>query len=151
MSGASRTRWHIHTSWVAGTLLLAYAYAFVAAMVRASENVGECQHLVASLSSKYQVPLSVSAPGSPAIFCDAAVHFPLLTVYDNVFIYGVGTPATQRAIEAWLRAFHAAAGSRPILLQFFDKENWRTWSDPHSGRGGGNRGPETAIRTVWIR
>jgi hypothetical protein len=146
-----RIRWHIHASWIAGALLLAYAYGFVNAMVRASENIDECRHVVASLSSKYQVPPSVSTPGSPAIFCDAAVHFPLLNVYDNVFIYGVVMPANQNAIEASLRDFHATAGTRPILLQFFDKENWRTWADPNSGRSGGNRGPETAIRKVWIR
>ena len=151
MNTASRIRWHVLVAWLTGALLLAYAYAFVAAMVRASDNIDECKNVVASLNSKYQVPPSISTPGSPAIFCDAAVHFPLLNIYDNVFIYGVLAPINQDAIESSLREFHNTSRTRPILLQFFAKENWRTWSDPNSARSGGNRGPETPIRKAWIR
>ena len=52
------------------------------------------------------------------------------------------------------REFPPQRAPRPnqkrILVQFFDKENWRPWSDPSSGRSGGNRGPEHPIATQWI-
>ncbi len=95
-------------------------------------------------------PLSVSQPNTPAAFCELGVHFPLLRTYFTVFIYGVFDRTQQDAIVASLRNAPRGPNAKKILVQFFEKENWRPWSDPASGRSGGNRGPETPIATHWI-
>jgi hypothetical protein len=94
--------------------------------------------------------MSVSQPNTPAAFCELGVHFPLLRTYFTVFIYGVPDHSEQDAIVTSLRATPRSPNQKRILVQFFDKENWRPWSDPNSGRSGGNRGPEHPIATQWI-
>jgi hypothetical protein len=109
-----------------------------------------CQPIVSAVTSRHRLPLSVSEPGSPAVSCDLGVHFPLLRTYYTVFIYGVLDKGEQDAIVVDLRTFQSAAHGQKILVQFFDKENWKTWSDPKFGRSGGSRGPETPIFKTWI-
>jgi hypothetical protein len=146
----SKRRWLTPVAWLGGGFLIAYAYAFVMATTTDSQNLDECNAVVSAVTSKHSVPLSVSEPGRPAIFCDLGVHFPLLRSYETVFIYGVLDKGQQDSIIADLRSFHRASPTRKILVQFFEKENWKTWSDPGSGRSGGSRGPESPIFKVWI-
>lgn len=113
--------------------------------------MAECNNIVAAVTPKYPIPLSASTPGSPGIFCDLGVHLPALTSYDTVFIYGVVGQHEQDEIAGTLNDFRRASHTRRILLQFFEKENWKMWSDPKTGSGGGARGPETPIRKVWIK
>jgi hypothetical protein len=94
--------------------------------------------------------MSLSQPGSPGIFCDLGVHFPLLRSYDHIFIYSVLDGREQDSILADVQRAGGPPHARPILLQFFEKENWKTWSDPATGRSGGSRGPETPLRSIWI-
>ena len=146
----SPRRWVAPAIWVVGGLLVAYAYAFISATTVASEKSSECTDLVTAVTAKHAVPLSISEPGRPAVFCDLGVHFPLLRTYDSVFIYGVLDKSQQDSILVDLRSFHRTSHAQSILVQFFEKENWKTWSDPGSGRSGGSRGPETPILKVWV-
>jgi hypothetical protein len=136
--------------WLLLILLVTYSYAFIMATTTDSNNLGECQALVSAVTSTHRLPESVASPGSPAIFCDLGAHFPFLRSYDSVFIYGVVHPAEQDSILANLRSYHAAAQTHRILVRFIAKENWRTWSDPATGRSGGSRGPEPPLRQAWI-
>ncbi len=145
-----KRRWGPLVAWLVGGFLIAYAYAFVMATTSDSENLSECNAVVAAVTSRHSVPLSISEPGSPAVFCDLGVHFPLLRSYESVFIYGVLDKGEQESIIGDLRGLHRTSPTRKILVQFFEKENWKTWSDPGSGRSGGSRGPETPILKVWI-
>jgi hypothetical protein len=146
---ARKRRW-APIAWLLGGFLVAYAYAFISATASDSENLSGCQPIVSAVTSKHRLPLSVSEPGSPAISCDLGVHFPLLRTYYSLFIYGVPDKGEQDAIVVDLRKFQSAAHGQKILVQFFEKENWKTWSDPKSGRSGGSRGPETPIFKTWI-
>jgi hypothetical protein len=136
--------------WLLLTFLIGYSYAFIAATERDSNSTGECQSLVSLVTSKHRLPPSVSQPGNPAIFCDLGVHFPFLRSYDSLFIYGVLDSAEQDAILSDLRNHHTRTPTHRMLVRFISKENWRTWSDPATGRSGGSRGPETPLRTEWI-
>jgi hypothetical protein len=127
----NRLRKHHIAAWIIGGLVIAYCYAFINAI------------------TGHKIPASVSQPGKPAAFCELGVHFPLLNTYFTVFIYGVLDRAQQDAIVSSLRSAPRPNGKR-LLVQFFEKENWRPWSDPSSGRSGGNRGPEHPIATQWI-
>ena len=143
-------RTHKIAAWVAGALIIAYCYAFINAITTASENSYQCKALESAAIAGHQIPLSVSQPNTPAAFCELGVHFPLLRTYFTVFIYGVLDRTQQDEILASLRSAPRGPNAKKILVQFFEKENWRAWSDPASGRSGGNRGPETPIATHWI-
>ena len=143
-------RGHKIAAWIIGGLIIAYCYVFINAITSASENSDQCKALESAVIAGHQIPTSVSQPGKPAAFCELGVHFPLLRTYFTVFIYGVLDRTQQDAILASLRAAPRAPNAKKILVQFFEKENWRPWSDPASGRSGGNRGPEPPIATQWI-
>jgi len=142
-------RKHHIAAWIIGGLIIAYCYAFINAITTASEDSDQCKALESAVIANREIPMSISQPGRPAAFCELGVHFPFLRTYFTVFIYGVLDRAQQDAIVSSLRSAPRPNGKR-LLVQFFEKENWRTWSDPNSGRSGGNRGPETPIATHWI-
>jgi hypothetical protein len=83
-----RFRWRTVGMWLLLTILIMYLYAFIMATTTDGNDQAECQSLVSAVRSRHGIPLSVSRPGSPAIFCDLGVHFPFLQSYDGVFIYG---------------------------------------------------------------
>jgi hypothetical protein len=145
-----RFRWRTVGMWLLLTILIMYSYAFIMATTTDGNDQAECQSLVSAVRSRHGIPLSVSRPGSPAIFCDLGVHFPFLQSYDSVFIYGELDHGEQGSIVVDVRSAAGSSRTRPILVQFFEKENWKMWSDPATGRSGGSRGPETPIRKVWI-
>jgi hypothetical protein len=145
----SKLRGHKIAAWIIGGLIIAYCYAFINAITTASENSDQCKALESAAITGHQIPTSISQHGKPAAFCELGVHFPLLRTYFTVFIYGVLDRTQQDAIVSSLRSAPRPNAKR-ILVQFFEKENWRPWSDPSSGRSGGNRGPEHPIATQWI-
>jgi hypothetical protein len=143
-------RGHKIAAWILGGLIIAYCYAFINAITTASENSYQCKALESAAITGHRIPMSVSQPNTPAAFCELGVHFPLLRTYFTVFIYGVIDRAQQDAIVTSLCNAPRDPNAKKILVQFFEKENWRSWSDPKTGRSGGNRGPETPIATHWI-
>jgi hypothetical protein len=146
----AKRRWVTILAWIAGGFLVAYAYAFVSATTSDSEDLSGCPAIVSTVTSSHSLPLSVSEPGHPAIFCDLGVHFPLLRSYYSVFIYGVFDKALQDSIISDLQGFHRSSHTQKILVRFFAKENWKTWSDPASGRSGESRGAESPLVRIWI-
>ena len=142
-------RKHHIAGWIIGGLIIAYCYAFINAITSASENSDQCKALESAAINGHHIPMSVSQPNTPGAFCELGVHFPLLRTYFTVFIYGVPDRSQQDAIVTSLRNA-PRPNAKKILVQFFEKENWRPWSDPKSGRSGGNRGPEIPIATQWI-
>src|SRR5258708_1449837 len=88
--------------------------------------------------------------GQPGDFLRPGRSFPLLKTYYSVYICGVLDKREQDSVVGNLRTYHRASHIPKILVQFFEKENWRAWSDPKSGRRGGSRGPETPIAKAWI-
>jgi hypothetical protein len=137
-------------AWLAGALLIAYAYGFVAATTADSENTGGCNAITGVVTSGHVIPPSASQPGVPAVYCDLGVHFPSLRNYYSVFIYGVLDKREQDSILVGIRNLPRIDHPHKIFVQFFEKENWRTWSDPATGRSGGSRGPESPILKLWI-
>jgi hypothetical protein len=141
---------HKIAAWIVGALLIAYCYAFINAIATASENAYQCKAIEAAAVASHQIPMSVSQPGTPAAFCELGVHPPLLRTYFTVFIYGVLDRSKQDVILDSLRRAPRGPNPRKMLVNFYEKENWKPWSDPGSGRSGGSRGPETPIAAQWI-
>lgn len=141
-------------SWSAGIFLLVYFYAYFNAMTTGDVDLAGCHALEEAVTAKHAIPMSVSSPGQPGIFCDRAVRLPLLTQYEKVYVYGVMESVEQDSILGAVRDFHGTQHGNQrgkILVEFFEKENWQPWSDPSTGRSGGKRGAETAVRSVWIQ
>ena len=137
--------------WIVVGFLVFYLLAYLTVTTTSSEDSFECTFIVKAVEAKHQIPPSLSTPGRPGIFWQKGVHLPFLNAYDTVIVYGVTDRVEQDAIIATLENVRHDSHVRNILLEFIDKENWTTWSDPSSGRRGGNRGPESPSREVWIR
>src|SRR5271156_6680456 len=133
-------RWRRVWPWVFGGVLVAYFYAYFMAMATGDVEMAQCHQLESAVEAKHSIPGSTSSPGRPAIFCDRAVKFPFLAPYEKVYVYGVLDAASQEAIVRTLQKFYRERNSEKVQVQFFEKENWKTWSDPATGRSGGRRG-----------
>ena len=129
-----------------------YALAYLLATTTSGDDQSECASIAKAVAAKHQIPPAASSPGRPGIFCDKGMHLPFLTSYDVVIFYGITNRTEQDAVvltvEDYRRESHI---NRNILLRFIDKENWKTWSDPSTGNKGGERGPESPTREVWIK
>jgi hypothetical protein len=71
--------------------------------------------------------------------------------FDHIRIYGVLDSREQDSVIETLKRTHEHLKTRPKLVDLYEKENWKTWSSPATGYRGGERGPETPVRTVAIR
>jgi hypothetical protein len=74
-----------------------------------------------------------------------------LTRYDVLNIYGVTTSVAQTRVLGNLKNFRRASNTKPLTVEFYEKENWTSWHNEKSGASGGKRGPEKLIREVVIR
>jgi hypothetical protein len=128
-----------------GLFILAYGYWYLVSTMPDPDALNECQTIVADLEASISFPQSVSSPGNPALFCDKGVKGMFLTKFDRVNIYGVLDTNEQQVVIDRLKNAKRRLKTKPIQLEFFEKENWKTWSDPKTGRSGGDRGPETPI------
>src|SRR6266446_1241994 len=89
----------------------------------------------------------------PALIGGLAIVYvyAFLVRYDKVYVYGIADKNSQDSIALTLQLFRRRYHSRKILIQFFENENWKTWSNPDTGAHGGERGPEISTRLIWIR
>jgi hypothetical protein len=131
--------------------VLAYGYYYLTAALTSGDDVLECKAIAGLVASAAVVPESVSTPGRPAIFCDAEARGFFLTRFDHVRIYGVTDKNQQDSILEALGHKQTQSKLRKITVDFYEKENWKTWSDPGTGRRGGERGLEAPIRQVFIK
>ncbi len=131
--------------------VLAYGYYYLTAALTSGDDVFECQAIASMVTSGHEIPESVSTPGRPAIFCNAEVRGFLLKRFDHVRIYGVTDKNQQDSILEALGHGKTQSKPREMTVDFYEKENWKTWSDPGTGRRGGDRGPESPIRQVFIK
>jgi len=113
-----------------------------------TNDVFECKAIASFVTSEHAILESTSTLGSPAIFCDVEVKSFFLKRFDHVRIYGVTDKGQQDSIVRSLQRSREQSKTRQLVADFYDKENWKTWSDPTTGRRGGERGPETPIRKV---
>jgi hypothetical protein len=138
---------------IAGTLLVFFflvcGFYYLMATVTTGNDVLECKAITGLVISQHAIPESVSTPGRPAIFCNPEVRGLFLNRFDHLRIYGVTDKSQQDSILETLEP--RPAQSREITVDFYDKENWKTWSDSGTGRRGGDRGLEIPIREVFIR
>jgi hypothetical protein len=151
MTDTAKAPWRRALPWLIGGSLLAYACAFLAATTTGDLELYECKNLVAAVLTKNTIPDSKASPGQPAISCHLEVQLPFLIRYDKAYVYGITDKSSQDSIARDLSEFRREHGGRKILLQFFDSENWKTWRNADTGIHGGERGPETPSRLVWIK
>lgn len=112
---------------------------------------GDCQGLQAAAASSGDAPESLSRPGNPAVFCATGLFGMFLTRYDILSVYGVTAPVAQARVLGNLKSFRRASNTKPVRVEFYEKENWTSWHNEKNGASGGKRGPEKLIREVVIR
>ncbi len=144
-------RWKMY-GLIAAVALGIYGCAYFYSTLESAEDAGECAFVADSLASQRSIPPSISVPGQPGVFCDMGIRLPFLTRFDHVRVYGVVDRPNQEAIIAELRRVRRQSKTRAILVQFFEKENWRVTLNPAPGIiESGSRGPERSIREVYIK
>jgi hypothetical protein len=130
---------------------LAYGCFYLTAMTTSGNDLLECKAIAGLVTSGHVIPESISTPGRPAIFCDVGMRGFLLKRFDHVRIYGVINKSQQDSMLEALEHGQMQSKHREMTVDFYEKENWKTWSDPGTGRRGGDRGPEVPIRQVFIK
>lgn len=131
-------------------LSLCYGCWYLVSTIDDAGAHNECVAVVNQIESEFPFPPSVSTPGRPALFCHKGIHGPFFAPDDQVIVYGVIDGTKQDAILAALARTKQQLRTRRIVVSFYEKENWITWSDPKSGRSGGDRAPEKLIRKTVI-
>jgi hypothetical protein len=111
----------------------------------------DCHGLRAAAASSGDIPESLSTPDNPAVSCQTGLFGMFLTRYDILNIYGVTTSVAQTRVLGNLQNFRRASNTKPLRVEFYEKENWTSWRNEKSGASGGKRGPEKLIREVVIR
>jgi hypothetical protein len=131
-------------------LCLAYGYFFLRATTTTTWELAECEGIGKAVGAENVIPPSISMPSSPAFFCNLGVRYPFLLRFDDIKIYGVTDQSRQDAIIETLKRYRQHTHTRTLLVHFYEKENWQTWSNPSTGLRGGNRGPEVPIRVISV-
>jgi hypothetical protein len=136
---------------VVAVLGLAYGYFYLVSTLNSREDMSECKAITNLVISNHAIPESLSTPGSPGIFCDVEVKGFFLRRFDHLRIYGVTDKSQQDLIIRSLEHSSGQLKARQLVVEFYDRENWKTWSSPARGIRGGERGPESSIRKAVIR
>lgn len=150
MSAIINIKWKGVTPWLIGGFVLLYGLGFLITTMPGDAKFYEACSIVTAVQAEHHIPPSVSTPGKPAISCDLGVKLPFLYRYDRILVYGVVNASEQDSIVATVMRVHRESHTRKVLVQFFGKENWKTWSDQSTGNHGGSRGPEVPTREVWV-
>lgn len=96
------------------------------------------------------IPQSVSVPKRVGVFGVSARYGMFFTRFDVVRVYGVTQKESQDRILQQFGEYHRTHRTRPLHVQFYERENWTTW-EGSNGVSGGARGPERMVRCAVIR
>ena len=96
------------------------------------------------------IPQSVSDPKRVGVFASSAWYGMFFTRFDVISIYGVTGRESQDRILQTFGDYHRIHSTRPLHVQFYERENWSTWQGAN-GVSGGRRGPEKVVRCAVIR
>jgi len=127
-----------------------YALTVAVLAFHSSGSWGHCDDLRQPAIQTGLIPQSVSQPNLPSVFCLVAEYGIFRSHYQVLEIYGVPRQGQATVLEA-VRNTRLRLQTEPVQVLFYDRENWRTWSNPKNGASGGSRGPETVQRVVVIR
>jgi hypothetical protein len=133
-----------------GMSCVGYGYFYLVSTMADPDVNAECQEIATLVESESSIPQSIVIPGYPAFFCGKDVRGVFLRPFDHVKVYGVIDRSQQDLVVANLKRARQQLKTRLIIADFYEKENWKTWSDPATGRSGGERGPETPTRRIVI-
>lgn len=130
---------------------LLYGYMYILAATRSASDLFECEAIENAVKLPQTRPQAAPGINRVAIYCSEAVDLPFPIKYDQVSVYGVTDTASQDEIVRTLQQFRQQFHTRRIRAEFYKAENWQTWSDPKTGNRGRYRGPETLVKSVWVK
>jgi hypothetical protein len=131
------------------TLLYAPLYIGMRFLRTGADLFGECTTVCQTAAASNVVPVSLSVPGQPAVFCSVERRGIFLSYYNRLAIYGVTDPAAQELVLRNLSDYYRATHINPLQVRFFERENW-TVRQGKNGVSSGSRGHEHLLRVVNI-
>jgi hypothetical protein len=134
------------------TALYAVLFIIVETTDKGAGTHGDCEGLYGAVTASVEVPQSVSEPSVRGVFCQTAMLGMFLRRYDILLIYGVTDQFGQDHALRSLAEYRREHDTKPIRVEFYEKENWTPLTYDKQGRGiGGERGPERRLRVATIR
>lgn len=134
------------------TALYAGLFITVETTDKGAGTHGDCDGLYRAVTSSVEVPQSVSEPSVRGVFCQTAMLGMLLRRYDVLLIYGVTDQSEQDRALHGLAGYRRQQHTKPIRVEFYERENWTPLAYDKQGKGiGGERGPEKLLRVATIR
>jgi hypothetical protein len=115
-----------------------------------TDELVECNALVQAITQAHRLPSSQVFAG-PAIGCGHEHYGLLATRYAAITIWWISEAERQEAILSTLREERRARKeSHPMLVRFYDRENWMLYRDVNGQIYGEGRGPERLLRRVRL-
>jgi vacuolar-type H+-ATPase subunit I/STV1 len=131
------------------TILYVPFYVGVQFVQTGADRFGECTGLCQTAVASEVVPVSLSVPGKPAVFCSVERRGMFLSYYNQLTVYGVTDSVAQQKVLDGLTQHYRQAHTNPIQVMFYERENWTVRSGK-SGVSSGARGPEKLIRVATV-
>jgi hypothetical protein len=140
-----------HTMRIAIPLTILYAlFSFgMQFIATGADQIGECAGLNQAASSSNVIPDSKRRPGRPAVGCAVERRGIFLSIYNDVWVYGVTDMAAQQHVLDALAERSRQAHTHPVQVMFYQKENWLVRYEKN-GVTIGSGGPSKLIRVVNI-
>jgi hypothetical protein len=110
----------------------------------------QLEALTQAAKSVAVIPQSVSVPSRVGVFGVSGRYGMFFTRFDVVSVYGVTQKESQDRILQQFGEYHRIHCTRPLHVEFYERENWTTWEGTN-GVSGGQRGPEKMVRCTVIR
>jgi hypothetical protein len=133
-----------------GIVAAVYCVIFAYSRIWNFGTSDQIEELAQAATNVAVIPQSVSDPKRVGVFGYSATYGILFTRFDVVIVYGVTQKESQDRILHQFEAYHRAHRTRPLHVEFYERENWTT-VEGSNGVSGGQRGPEKVVRCAVIR
>ena len=146
--------WLVRAVLVAtGMLQVMSGCALIADKSMYPKDLEECDALSSALLDRYQLAMAATkwGRGGRAVYCGIHQRQPFIPhLYTEIRLYEIIDRIQQDATIETLRAARMR-GYKPIIVEFFEKENWTDYLCDGGRVCGGGRGKEVLLRTEIIR
>lgn len=116
-----------------------------------TEELLECKALVRVLRNEHVLVASRES-GGPVFSCSHEHYGLFATRYARVSVWRIVDREAQDKILVTLREERRTLPEpHPIIVRFYEAENWVLHRDVHGEINGEGRGPEKLVRKVFVR
>jgi hypothetical protein len=143
---------------VTGLLAGGCVFTLLAQNYYTTEELLECDSLVRAVEREHTLPSlrrlveSGVASDGPVIACGHEHYGLLATRYARVMVWGIVDGRVQDVILSTLRdERQRLAEPHPLIVRFYEAENWVVYRNVVGEIYGGGRGPEKLLRKAFVK